>query len=234
MKIVNPDSLAATLDAVNEAFFYGRSLSKSEKGRAAKWIASRQGQPGSYRGITFAPTENDFRQGISLFTGERMTSRGGTAHILGEEACRALILLEVSISDVRAALHRATMGVTDILRKTREGYHWREQPGEFCCARCTCAVWRHLAVGGLQDVDHDLWLTAGMKALRAHRDGSGKWRRFPFHYTLLALSEIDHPLVIKEMRYVAPACEQYLKRSSKDDKFAARRRVLAERILDKC
>ena len=30
-----------------------------------------------------------------------------------------------------------------------------------------------------------------MKMLKAHCDGKARWGRFPFYYTLLALSEID-------------------------------------------
>lgn len=102
----------------------------------------------------------------------------------------------------------------------------------YCCRTCTPALWRHLAVGGLEDSERRL--TAGMKALKSHRDSKGRWKGFPFYYTLLALSEIDLPPVIREMRYAAPACERVLRRSPRDDKFASRRRLLAERILEKC
>jgi hypothetical protein len=75
MKIVNPNSLAATIDAINEAYFFEKPLPKSQKEKAAKWIANRQGLPHSYRGL-FAPTERDFRQGFKLFTGERVRTGG--------------------------------------------------------------------------------------------------------------------------------------------------------------
>jgi len=231
VNIVNPDSLAGTLDAANEAFVYGRSLSKSQREQAARWIAGRQDRPGSYRGVMFAPTEDDFKQGIRLFTGERLRTRAGMAHVLGEEACRALILLDAPVSAARDALNRASAGMTAILQKTAGGYTWRERPGEYCCGRCTAALWRHLAVGGLSDADPERWLVAGMKVLTSHRDGDGRWRRFPFYYTLLALSEIDLPSAIKEMRYAAPVCERHLKQSPKDEAIVRRRRLVAERIL---
>jgi len=43
MRIVNPNSLAVTLDGLNDAFFYGRPLSESQREQAAQWIAGRQG-----------------------------------------------------------------------------------------------------------------------------------------------------------------------------------------------
>lgn len=228
MKIVNPNSLAVTLDAVNEAFFYGRSLSKSQREETAKWIASRQGEPGSYANM-FAPTEKDFKEGVRLFPGEKVRSRAATGHILGEESCRALILLDVSIVGVHNALNLASLGMMRKLDRSETG---GTTLGMYCCGICTCSLWRHLAVGGLEDTERRL--VAGMKTLKLHRDGNGRWRRFPFYYTLLALSEIDLPSAIEEMRYASPVCERYLKQSPKDDKIVQRRRLLAERILKKC
>ena len=229
MKIVNAGSLAATLDAVNDALFHGRTLSRSEKAEVAEWIAGRQGLPGSYAGM-FAATERDAKEGVTVFTGEKVRSGAATRHILGEEACRALILLDVPLAGVRDALKRASAGMTVRLRQAcgRPSVI----PGTYCCGICTCSLWRHLAVGGLEKGER--WLAAGMRALKAHRIDDGKWRRFPHYYTLLALSEIDLPSALEEMRYAAPACERGLKRCRSEDKFIRRRRLLLERVLAKC
>jgi hypothetical protein len=156
-------------------------------------------------------------------------TRAGTAHILGEEACRALILLDVSLPGVRQALSRASAGMMARLGKARE-----LAAGTYCCGRCSVSLWRHLAAGGLKEVDPERLLTAGMKTLKSHRQGNGRWKRFGFYYPLLALSEIELPSAVNEMRYAAPACERYLKRPPKDDQINQRRRLLAERILAKC
>jgi hypothetical protein len=55
----------------------------------------------------FAPTAKDFADGIRLFTGERISSGAATGHILGEEACRAVLLLDAGVRDVNEALARA-------------------------------------------------------------------------------------------------------------------------------
>jgi len=47
----------------------------------------------------------------------------------------------------------------------------------------------------------------GLKALKKRRDGKGRWRNFPFYYTLLSLTEIDIPQPVDEMKYAAKACE---------------------------
>ena len=106
------------------------------------------------------------------------------------------------------------------------------QRGIYCCCRCSCALWRHLAAGGLEDAERRL--AAGMKTLKAHRNGDGKWRTFPFYYTLLALTEVDLSAAAREMRYAAPQCEKLLKRRARDDEITHRRRVLAERVLVRC
>ena len=226
MTLLKLSSLAATIDAVNEALFTGKQLSKADRLAAAKWIADRQGQPGSYAGM-FAPTKRDFDGGIRLFAGERIRTRAATAHILGEEACRALILLGAHNKTIGAALKQATAGMLE-----RLDAHWDSEPGVYCCGSCSASLWRHLAAGGLDKCASRL--AAGMKALRGYRDGKGRWRRFPFHYTLLALTEIDLPAARREMRYAAGGCERILKRKSSRDKYDRRRRTVAERVLEKC
>jgi hypothetical protein len=117
MKLVHTSSLARTLDAVNQALFVGKHVPKTESRRAAEWIASRQGLPKSYAGM-FAPTPRDFREGISLFTGERISSGAATSHILGEEACRALLLLNEGSSDVREVMVRASRSMDRLLARS--------------------------------------------------------------------------------------------------------------------
>ncbi len=224
MKLVTAGSLAKTLDAIGDAFFSGRTLPGPARDAAARWIASRQGLPGAYAG-TFAPTEHDFKTGLTVFTGERITTRVGMAHILGEEACRALILLNVADSAVRQALGRASESLMARLQECED-----PRPGFYCCGRCTVALWRHLAAGGL---DGERRLAAGIKTLKSYRDGAGRWKALPFYYTLLALNEAPPALVAAELRYAAPACERYLKRKTHRGTYALRRRRLVEQVLEK-
>jgi hypothetical protein len=217
------DTLSATVDTVNEVFFFGRPLSASDRVAAAEWIAGRQGLPGSYGGM-FAPTERDFRDGVTTFTGEHQSSRAGTAHLLGEEACRALILLNVPAA--QPALGKATADMIECLNVSeRRGY----AIGTFCCGMCSCAYWRHLAVGGLDRQEERL--SGGMKVLKSRRLNNGRWRSFPFWYALLALTGMDVPGVESERQFAAPVCERYLRRPPAGE-YAARRRRVAELVLE--
>jgi hypothetical protein len=220
--------LAATSDAVEEAFFLGRPLAAAQRQQVARWIAARQGLPGSYAGM-FAPGSRDWN-GITVFTGEAIATRAGVSHILGEEACRVLIRLGSTQASARNGLALATQGMLNRLQPS--GDSSRSLCGMYCCGICSVAMWRHLMVGGLSESERRL--VAGMKELKAHRDGRGRWRRFPFWYTLLALSELDLPGARTEMRYAAPDCERYLRRARRNGRYTQRRRLVAERILGKC
>ncbi len=226
MKLVRTNSLSDTLDNINEAFFYKRPLTKSEREEAAKWIAGRRGKQGSYASM-FAPTERDFQQGAKLFTGEKVSSYAAIGHILGEEASRALILLKSKDTEVQGALKCASDGMMKALNSAGT-----ETRGFYCCGICSASLLRHLAVDGL---DHsEKRLLNGINILKSYRKGNGEWGRFPFYYTLLALSEIDLKPAITEMRYAAPICERYMKRAKTNNKYIVRRRDLCERILTKC
>lgn len=225
MRLVYPSSLAKTLDAVNQVFFTGQKLTKADRVEVARFIASLQGQKGSYANM-FAPTKKDRERGIQLFTGEKMTSVGGSAHILGEEACRALHLLKVPDKKIQRALAEATAGMQERLNP----YAYKE--GIYCCGRCSAALWRHTVVSDFRNPEK--LLSAGMKTLKERRDGKGRWRSFPFYYTLLALTEIDIPAAVREMRYAAPSLERVLRRKPTGEKFDNRRRILAERVLARC
>jgi len=225
MKLVNKTSLAETIDNITDAFFFGNKIPKEERDSAALFIASRQGLPGSYAEL-FAPTEKDQSKGFKLFTGEKVKPSAGLRHILGEESCRALILLKSPLKTARDAFNTANDGMSKRLGKS---FGVPRPIGWYCCGQCTVSFWRNLLVGGL--VNQDSELAGGLKILKTMRDGQHGWHRFPFYYTLLALNEFENPLVIDELKYAAPQLEDFLNRKPRNDKYSIRRHVLAERIL---
>lgn len=223
MSIIHHQSLAATLDAVNETFFYGRSLAAAEREETAKWLAELQGR--NDRAHTRFPLSPEaLNGGIPLFTGEKLRTKYPGADVIGVEACRALMLLNGDDPAVRATLVRANEGLRDAC------FVGSCIIGE--CAHGAVAVWRYLAIGGLEDAERRL--DAHLRRLAAHRDGKGRWQRFPFYYTLLALSELDHPHARVEIQYAAPTCERMLRRAPKDDPIIARRWDLMARVLAEC
>ncbi len=138
-----------------------------------------------------------------------------------------MILLKANTKDTRKALEAATAGIVGRLAGEKRF-------GMYCCGTCSAALWRHIGVHQLAKPNSERLLAAGLKKLKSYRDGKGRWRVFPFYYTLLALSEIDSSASIREMQYAAPSLERLLKRSASGDKNQGRRRLLAERILARC
>ncbi len=221
MKILYPSSMEKTLDSLNDAFFYGKKLTKSQKKEAAEWIAGRVDEPRGYHGLP-APTPADFNSPVKVFTGEQVKSMAATSHILGEEAVRALLILDVRNRKTEAGFNAVESWIDRKLSEPKYSHY-------HCCGLCSPSYWRMLVVA---DRNMENLLDKGIKYLSKHRTDNGKWRRFPFHYTVYALNVIGLPSAVKELKYAAPVLERIVKRKAKD-KLAKRRLHLAERVLEK-
>ena len=195
------------------------------------FLARRQGLPGSYGGL-FAPVEGEIADGYRFITGERISTSAGARHILGEEALRALILLGPDAAYQRAAVDRAAESMARRLHdsETQQGGGHRST-GTYCCNRCSVALWRTLAVGGLPDAERRL--DAGMKWLKARRDGEGGWSGMPFYYTISALIDIESDAARRELHYARLLVARRFDRMpvNVDDRYKLRRRAVCERAL---
>jgi hypothetical protein len=226
--LINKASLSQTVDAINAAHFEGRAIAADQRGQAARWIAARQGLPGAYGG-TFAGFPIERSRGIVLFTGERI-AYASARHILGEEASRALRLLRVRNRRVIRALESADEGLMACLARAAEDPR-RRNPGLYCCGKCSVGLWRNLLAGGLDRQDERL--RRGARHLRTVRDSEHGWRRFPFWYTVLALSEMESGEAKRELQHAAPALERAAIRALPAPVYARRRHALAVRTLNR-
>ncbi len=222
MPILNPDSMADTLDAASDALFWGRKIARSDRDALARWLVSRQGLPGSYAG-TFLPPEDYRGRRLALFTGELRGGAGPTRLILGNEACRVLTLIDPPTKSARDALSRARDAMFARLHPKDHAH------GTYCCTRCTPAVWRNFAAW--RGDGAEAFLAAGVRSLTSMRLGNGKWRAYQPNYTLLALTEMQIPEALEELRYAAPACERSLARTTKGGPYEDRRREIWRRVL---
>lgn len=207
----------------------GRKVPLPELVSIGKWLASRQGLPGSYAGM-FAPMKADFQNGIRLFTGEKITSRAAVAHILGEESCRILSILNLKDREIKTAHDAAINGFALRLRESEQkGYGI----GMYCCGKCSASYWRNLLVTDLPKREERL--AEGIKELRKSRIGNGQWRRFPFHYVSLVLTEMVSDLAKAELQYAAPVWEKYVaKHPEPKNEYGGRRFVIGQRLLSLC
>lgn len=229
MNYLDSSSLFQTIDNVSEAMLFDLPVDYPEKVKIVNFIAGQQGKPNSYAD-TFAPTDTDLKRDLVLFTGEKIRSRVGKCHMIGEEACRIIRKLDVKSDHVNKALKRAEIGlqnqITTVLQNPRYEY------GMYCCKSCSCALWLNLTSGGLNN--NTRMLEAGMEYLRKYRDNKGRWTGFPYYYTLYVLNEAQTDMVKKELNYTAGTVEKRIKKGRKDEnKYEMRRNYICEQILNK-
>jgi hypothetical protein len=228
MNDLKSKSLGATIDTLADCLFHHTPIPKPQLAAAVTWLTARQGLPGAYAGM-FAPTETDY-YGIRLFTGEMIRSRAGISHILGEECCRVLALLPSLDQHAKAALQRAVAGLSARLNDSEaEGY----PIGTYCCGTCSVAYWRTLANRLLPNSEQRLEL--GMKELKKHRRSDSQWRRFPFHFTCLALTEIGPEFAKSELHHAAPFWQRNIKRlAASHRQLNQRRSAIGLALLKMC
>lgn len=226
MNIIDNNSLYKTLDNLNQLFLRKEFISLSDRKNTARWISDRQGLKGSYTDM-FAPTDSDFKE-IKLFTGDKLTSKASIAHILGEESLRALYLLDVKDRKIQDAFDKARSGIKNVLKRNYEAGIYPD--GTFCCGKCTAALWRNLSAEGVSKNKKSL--ESGINHLKSFRDGKGKYSRFPFFYTVLALSDIDLPAAKAEIEYCSGLLRKYVKRKEKNEIYTERKKIIAENALE--
>ncbi len=218
-------SLDALVNVVNEASFWGKQLSRARCAELGNAIADRQGGKWAYAD-SFELTGDERARGILLFTGERIHS-ASARHIIGEECCRALLKMPHLTAGARKALVRASAGLKDRVIGAADRDN---RPGMFCCGKCSVSLWRHLAAGGF-DAQHRR-LEDAMAHLARSRKGNGEWHRFPFFYTVLALTEIRSRPALNELRYASPVMAAKLRRKTGSSTTSQRRHALMGRALE--
>lgn len=226
MKLLNKSSLAQTIDNVNEAFFYEKEISKKDAGDVIRWITSQEGTAYSYAG-SFGVTAKDMKGKVYTFTGEQLTSPASMRHIMAEEASRVLIQLSKVTGKKVPALKSAN---ERLLKNIKYAESIGKRAGTYCCGACSVGLWRHINAGGFTSLKKKL--PYGVSGLRAFRDGKGSWGRFPFYYTLLALSEMKSPEAKSEIIYAMPVIKSRLNRMKKNGKFSQRRYDLLFKLLN--
>jgi hypothetical protein len=107
----------------------------------------------------------------------------------------------------------------------------KRNPGLYCCGKCSVGMWRNVLAGGLDRGEERL--QRGAFHLRSVRDDEHRWRKFPFWYTVLALSEMDSAAAKAELKFAAPALERAARRAVPSTVYARRRQDVAARALNR-
>jgi hypothetical protein len=182
------------------------------------WLLELQVRAGRSAGL-FQPTTADYEE-RRLVTGERLRTKLATVHIMSQEAARVLHILGGGNPTVAAAVRLASARLSG----TCYGGLQRCTIGE--CAASFIGYVRFLkAVLGDSAIPDITWR---LKTLAEHRDGRGRWRRFPPYYTMLVLSEMGLPAAQDELTYAKTLWSPGTRTAPVEEPYAERRsRLLA-------
>jgi len=169
---------------------------------------------------TFVESRNVSRCKARVYTGEKLQTHLAAKNILAVESARALVLSGSDSEDVRSSI---------ALVET-----WAENQcfSEFC-ATGEC---RHSSIGFiryLNALEKTERLEHMVTKLSKFRDGKGGWKGFPYFFTLLALTEIDSPLVDDELEYALEFTEKRFKRNRSEEPFTSRRNEILLRLQNR-
>lgn len=163
MSLLNKSSLYKTVDNVNEALFYGKTISKKEAKEIIRWISGRLDTEYSYN-HSYGLTKYDMNHPAYTFTGEKIEC-ASKRHIMAEESCRVMHKLSEITGEKIPSLENTTKVFTKMLDEYRS---YGKPEGTFCCGPCTIGLWRHINAGGLRK--HRASLPDGLFALHSSRD----------------------------------------------------------------
>lgn len=227
MKILNPNSLVDTVDHFNEASFYEIDW-QVEAGELADWISKRLGKEGGYLG-SFAMTESDWEMEFRLFTGERIITKAGRAHVIAEEASRVLRIIEEETGIETQARKESEMRLSVSIFENMKSQTL--ETGNYCCGTCSVSLWRYINSGGFGE--YSIIYKTGLQNLVGFRSEKGGWRKFPFYYTLLSLWESKDPISKQEINFQRSACLRRLKflANRSTDKYSKRKSDLLKRVV---
>jgi hypothetical protein len=213
-------SLQETLWRIEEARLGFRGKSPARVHVALRWILNKQGLKGSYRGL-FAPTQRDISEGLRLLTGERIgpNRRAAMAHVLGEEALRALTLWK---ADKSQPYKNALSNFGEMVDGAKNG--------RYCCFFCTVGFLRGLTAA--RPSGWEAVARAGVNGIKRWRSEDGRWHGFPYYYTLLTLSGMDLPSARVELKYASKTAEGLIKRNRGEDRASRFRRLGLEAALN--
>ncbi|MHA1906020.1 MAG: hypothetical protein ACW98Y_01895 [Candidatus Thorarchaeota archaeon] len=151
----------------------------------------------------------DLSQKNRLITGEKLATKLAVKNIKAVQKARLLSSLNAPS--------------TEDLQKLLSLEDWIAEQcfAKFCavgeCRHSSIAYLRYL--GTFDDESTKSKVDSFVNLISKHRDGKGRWKGFPFYYTLLVLNELKTEVAKKEIEYAIPACQRAMNRLKESDGF---------------
>jgi len=201
------------VDAVsdaNGALCFGETVLDSDA--LVEWFLGRQIRVGRRTGL-FQPTNEDYAE-RRLPTGERLKTKLATVHVMSQEAARILHVLAAEEPSIANAVALTATRLSETCYGLQH------------CTIGECAASFAGYIRFLQTVSGDAVapeITWRLRTLSEHRDGNGRWKRFPPYYTLLVLSEIGLPVAQDELTYAKSLWSPGARTTPTEEPYAERR-----------
>lgn len=208
MQFMDESSLYKTVADAATFLFGGGSFTAQERASLAAWILTRQNRQ---RGFIFHPTPAEIAAGIRLLSGERPCTRLLAANAVELETLRLLALLQPDDARVQQLCAEADARLAPLC------FAGVCTTGE--CAHTSIAVLRYRAARDFRGWSASF--SHALEALKADRTGDGRWRRFPFYFTLLWLVELPAEMAHDELAFTADARRRLIRRSPRAGEPAA-------------
>lgn len=216
-------SLGQTLAAADDYLTSGCQWNPRVTSELVDWVIGRQIRSGSHRGM-FELLDLDTPSEARTVLGERLYTRLGIRNTVSQEASRVLWIIGSERADVRDTIQLAT----DRMSRTCYALH-----------HCVIGECAHASIGHLRflaSVRKEAsapWIQRHLSVIRSLRDGSGRWNKVPFYYTLRCLVELEHEAANAELRYSVQACLRVARRIQPDERYGQRQARLIESVLNR-
>jgi hypothetical protein len=207
------------VEAADDEVLQGTRLGTAERQQAVRRLLACQVRIGRNRGVfdLFGP---DGPSVPRLYTGEAVRTKFAQRSVFSIEAARSLLVL----APEHPAVREAAALLSRWLKSACFVAHY--------CVLGECAASFVSYLRFLQQWQEGRGDSAQrLETVQSLRDGTGRWQRLPFYYTVLTLLDLPLESARAELRYALPALQRVHARSVKDPVYAARRGRLVERAL---
>ena len=219
MDVIEEKSFYGTVTNAAQVLFDGGSFNETEKTQLASWILDHQNR---YKGFIFYPSEQDREDGIRLFSGEKPRSKFLADNSVELEALRLLALIYPNHPEAHRIFQDANERLLPLC------FARGCIVGE--CAHAGIAFRRYFMTFDGDESSEKNRQT--LETLKQRRYGEGKWRDFPFYFTLLWLTELPDDLAQEELEYTRDYCRELSRKLAGDEPFVDNRRNILMRVLD--
>lgn len=199
MEIWEKSGLAQMINDISIVLIEGRVFTDQEKAKIAALICDHTNPVGEF---TFYPTQGERLKGFQLVTGEKVKTQLLANNTLELETLRILTILKPQDVQLLHLHEKANRRLPNLC------FYNICTTGE--CAATSIVFLRYLTA--LSQIDHAEKIGLGLGALYQTRDGNGTWKKFPFFYTLLWLTELSISKANSELTYTLPAVKRLIKR----------------------